>query len=441
LPSVGAEVVSAPRDYNPHLPILVLLLLTLNAEGAERAAPLAQPENLSLPPAESPAQPLAPSEQPASSPPASPVPERAGERGFDLLPLPVLTFNSDTGFGGGLVLSAHVYGKDYRPYRHGLTAQFFVTTSGFQGHYLTWDAPHLLGPVRLEAHLEFHKDLYAPYYGPGNHTFPGQSLNGPDRSFGYLNVWTWEWIRFRVKPLGDTRPLTLYAGYQYRYFWISPYASSVLAQQSPRGIHGGRDGSVFAGILWDRRDDEQNTRRGYLVQFGGRMARHGTASLFDYQGLTFGTRLFWSLGTPRLVLALRGEADHLWGDLPFWEWNQLGGISSIEGLGGLDTVRGVPRNRYGGNTKVLGNVELRWATVQIPWGPAPVEIGLLGFIDTGRVWQPGQPDGKFFDSNEWHSGTGGGLRIARRAAVIRADFGVDLETGRTGVYVAFGQLF
>jgi hypothetical protein len=422
------------------LPILILFLLTQTAEGAEYPAAQEQPQNLS-PPDESSAKPPESSEQATLSPPASPALEGPRKHGFDLLPLPVLTFNSDTGVGGGLVLSAHVYGKDFRPYQHGLTAQFFVTTTGYQGHYLTWDAPHLLGPVRLELHLEFHKDLYAPYYGPGNHTFPGQSLKGPDVVFGYLNVWTWEWIRFRIKPLGDGRPLTLYAGYQYRYLWITPYSGSVLEQQSPRGIGGGRNGSVFAGILWDTRDDEQNTRRGYLVQFGGRVAGPSTASLYSYQGVTFGTRLFWSLWTPRLVLALHGEADHLWGDVPFWEWNQLGGISSAEGLGGLDTLRGVARNRYGGNTKVFGNVELRWATVQIPWGSAPVEIGMLGFLDSGRVWQPGQPNGKFFDSMEWHSGAGGGLRIARRAAIIRADFGVDLETQRTGIYVAFGQLF
>ncbi len=314
----------------------------------------------------------------------------AKDSGFDLVPIPVASFNSDTGFGVGLVVLAYIYAKDYRPYQHGLTAQFFATTTGFQGHYITWDAPHLLGPVRVEARLEFHKDLYAPYYGPGNHTFPGQFLNGPDRFFGHENVWTSDWLRFRIKPLGDAAPLTLYAGYQYRYFWITPYPGSSLAQESPNGVTGGRNGAVFAGLLWDTRDDEQNTHSGFLVQAAGRMARHQTGSQFSYQGVTFGTRIFFSLWTPRLVLALHGEADHLWGDVPFWEWNQLGGIASVEGLGGLDTVRGVPRNRYGGNTKVLGNVELRWAAVEIPWGPAPLQIGLSGFYDTGRVWQPGQ---------------------------------------------------
>jgi hypothetical protein len=91
----------------------------------------------------------------------------------------------------------------------------------------------------------------------GNNTFPGQALEGPDRFFGYLNVWTWDWVPFRIKPLGDDTPLTLYAGYQYRYLWITPYEGSNLAQEAPRGINGGRNGSVTAGILFDTRDDEQ----------------------------------------------------------------------------------------------------------------------------------------------------------------------------------------
>ena len=339
------------------------------------------------------------------------------------------------------MLLAYFYAKDYRPYQHGLTAQFFATTTGFQGHYITWDAPHLLGPVRVEARVEFHKDPYAPYYGPGNHTYPGQFLNGADKFFGYKSTWTSDWVRFRIKPLGDNAPLTVYAGYQYRYFWISPYPGSTLDLERPNGVNGGRNGAALAGLLFDTRDDEQNTHSGVLVQVAGRMARHWTGSLDSYQGVTAGTRLFFSLWTPRLVLALHGEADHLWGDVPFWEWNQIGGISMVEGLGGLDTIRGVPRNRYGGNTKVLGNVELRWAMVEIPWGPAPLQIGLSGFLDTGRVWHPGQPNGQFFDAAEWHNGAGGGLRLMRRAAVIRADFGFDLDTKRTGIYVAFGQLF
>ncbi len=192
----------------------------------------------------------------------------AKDSGFDFIPVPIAAFNSDTGFGLGVVLLAYIYGKDYRPYRFGITAQFLATTTGFQGHYIAFDAPHLIGPVRVEARFEFHKDLYAPYYGPGNHTFPGESLEGPDKFFGYLNVWTSDWVRLRVKPLGDAAPFTVYAGYEYRYHWVTPYADSVLARERPTGIGGGRNGKFFGGLLWDTRDDEQNAHSGFLVQVG-----------------------------------------------------------------------------------------------------------------------------------------------------------------------------
>ena len=138
-------------------------------------------------------------------PEPAPTESEARDHGVDFIPLPAVTFNSDTGFGLGAVLQLFVYAKDHRPYAHGITAQFFATTTGFQGHYITWDAPRLLGPVRVEAHAEYHRDPYAPYYGPGNNTFPGQVLEGPDRFFGYINGWTWDWIRFRIKPLGRHR--------------------------------------------------------------------------------------------------------------------------------------------------------------------------------------------------------------------------------------------
>ena len=137
-----------------------------------------------------------------------------------------------------------MYAKDYRPYQYGFTGQFFATTTGFQGHYIALDAPHLLGPVRVEARFEFHKDLYAPYYGPGNHTFPGQSLRARTASSGTRTSGPRTGSASAIKPLGDAAPFTLYAGYQYRYLWVTPYAGSGLALERPTGIGGGRNGKL-----------------------------------------------------------------------------------------------------------------------------------------------------------------------------------------------------
>src|SRR5262249_49077267 len=144
-----------------HVHVLVALLLAQGgapppAPEAEPAPALVRPEDFSLSePGGRERQGTLPSVSAIAPPDPEPRRGPSKDEGFDFVPVPVVTFNSDTGFGLGLVLLAYIYGKDFRPYRHGLTAQFFATTTGFQGHYITWDAPHLLGPVRVQAHLEF----------------------------------------------------------------------------------------------------------------------------------------------------------------------------------------------------------------------------------------------------------------------------------------------
>ena len=58
--------------------------------------------------------------------------------------------------------------------------------------------------------------------------------------------------------------------------------------------------------------------------------------------------------------------------------------------------------RYAGDASLYGTSELR-----IPLGTAklilPIDIGLLGFYDTGRVWYDGDSPGG------WHNVAGGGL--------------------------------
>jgi hypothetical protein len=40
-----------------------------------------------------------------------------------------------------------------------------------------------------------------------------------------------------------------------------------------------------------------------------------------------------------------------------------------------------------------------------------------------------------------HPGLGAGVRLARRAAVLRFDYALATETWRQGVYVTFGHMF
>ena len=108
--------------------------------------------------------------------------------------------------------------------------------------------------------------------------------------------------------------------------------------------------------------------------------------------------------------------DYQFGEVPFFEWGTVGGLSAAEGIGGQSSVRGVPRLRFGGNVKVFSNTELRFYVWDFPllgqrtrvgghrrgWfggqvrgdqGASAVEYGLLvaliAVIVAGTVWALG----------------------------------------------------
>ena len=95
------------------------------------------------------------------------------------------------------------------------------------------------------------------------------------------------------------------------------------------------------------------------------------------------------------VLALRGGGRKVWGDAPF---------NDAAFLGGVDTLTGVAPQRYAGDASVFGNSELRIPVWSVrTW--LPLDFGILGFADAGRVYVDGRSPGG------WHSVTGGGIWV------------------------------
>lgn len=98
----------------------------------------------------------------------------------------------------------------------------------------------------------------------------------------------------------------------------------------------------------------------------------------------------------RFSLAIRAGAATITGTPEFYQLNTIGGGSSL---------RGFRRNRFYGKTSFYNGNELRWIT-DIRSYYYNGKIGLIAFVDDGRVWQPGEV------SDKWHIGYGGGLMIA-----------------------------
>ncbi|HLL02684.1 MAG TPA: BamA/TamA family outer membrane protein [Myxococcaceae bacterium] len=357
--------------------------------------------------------------------------------GMDAIALPVLNFNSDFGVGYGAVGGMYLYGEGHTPYQHGLGAMVYFTNRGIQNHYLRYDGPGLLGPLRVEARFEYRREFYSPFYGAGNRSAPDFHGRENDEQYNYEKGSPGAWVRLRWHPLGEPHPLQTYVGYSWRHTRVEPYQRSMLAQLEPVGIDGGTTGQVLAGALWDTRDHETDPTTGGVEEVALRLSSGATISDYRYMGVTLSERRYFRLSS-RVTFAQRLSLDMLFGEVPFFEWSAAGGVLYTEGVGGMSSVRGVERNRFAGNIKVFSNSELRVHALEKRILGQPMKLGVTGFLDVGRVWHPGVQDGPW---HQWHPGVGAGLRVSRRAAVIRVDWALSTETGGQRFYMNFGHMF
>lgn len=364
--------------------------------------------------------------------------EARKESGADALGVPLLSYNTDLGVGFGAVGGAYFYSPGYAPYRHGVAAQAFATTGGVQHHWLRYDGPSFVRGARVEARVEYRRELFAPYYGAGNLSSPEIVELGHDRRYSFDWLSAGAWMRIRGDPFGQGHPFHPFIGYAYHFNRIAAYPGSLLDDEQPEGMGGGSNGQVSTGVLWDTRDSEANASRGGLEELAVRASARPTGSRYDFGGITLSERRFFRIWGPRIVFAQRLTFDCLFGSVPFHELAHLGGLSAPEGIGGMSSVRGVPRNRFSGNLKAISNSELRFEFFGFSLFGQRTTLGGVGFFDVGRSWHPGAENGGLL---RWHPGAGTGVRLARRAAVVRVDYAVATESLRQALYLTFGQLF
>ena len=155
---------------------------------------------------------------------------------------------------------------------------------------------------------------------------------------------------------------------------------------------------------------------------------------------------YWSLGTPRLVLAHREGVDVQRGETPFFHQIVMGGSQWVD-IGGPLAMRGLPIGRYRGEATIYGDLELRWEATKFSLGRANFRMFTVPFVSAARVIQPGEKDTGLHP----HGGAGLGVRLLYNE-VFQARF--DVAAGREeyrstrgtierdwvpGIYLAFNM--
>jgi surface antigen Omp85-like protein len=300
------------------------------------------------------------------------------------------------GFGtGGLGLVPRVglrwtkYGFRHEPFstQVGLDAEY---STGVDGYRLS-----LLGDHRLETSRVHFTALgrmsdfeLVNFFGYGNRS-DGQNAEDTFR----VDQRQWQ-LRPAVAVSLGRRESDLSLGPVFQYSTTASNTGRVIATDQPYGYGNFAEAGVRVGLRYDGRDRPQGATRGFFVD----MSSSAFPAMWDvksaFSQLSGSAATYFKLNLPlHPVLALRGGGRKVWGDAPFHE---------AAFLGGVDTLTGTAPQRYAGDASVFGNSELRIPVASIR-SLLPIDIGVLGFADAGRVYVDGRSPGG------WHGVAGGGL--------------------------------
>jgi outer membrane protein assembly factor BamA len=383
--------------------------------------------------------------------------------------VPIVGGNTDQGVGGGILGSLAREEPEARPYRWRIQASavvLFATVAGrthprYQDYQLEWIVPELATVRRLRLAIKASlTDERLWWYGIGNASRfePTWRRFDPETERDAYLAAREAWQYRRTHANFELRTRNRLAGDAYLRFvhvvtWnrVQAGEDSTLIRDVTQGpqdvrqrLRGLGEYLVYTfepAFVVDSRNDEVDPTKGLFAEASVRIAPGGTRPFpFAYGGANATVRGFLPIAGDVVTLAVRGVADVLFGQAPFWELPRAGREYA---LGGPRGVRGVPAQRYAGMRKAFGNVEVRTRLgVVRPFG-AKLGIGVVAFVDVGRVWSDWSRtpslDG---DGIGLKYGVGGGLRVRwGESFVVRFDAAWSPDARPVGVYFDAGHAF
>lgn len=165
-------------------------------------------------------------------------------------------------------------------------------------------------------------------------------------------------------------------------------ADSLFAAEQGAGAAKTRRSSLTAGLVYDARNREVSPVRGSYHELSVEWAAPWLGASQTWARINAGARWFISLGTERVVAAIRVGGEAQLGDSPYFTLGQFGGIDAFDGFGGRMLGRGFYRRRFIGRYKVYGTPEFRFIPLEMLLGRYQIDLGVNVFSDLGGIWDP-----------------------------------------------------
>jgi len=325
-------------------------------------------------------------------------------------PLPYIYFNSDDGliFSLGVDFTFHSFDKKEFSSKHGLrftgsTSESISLTYSGRFHQFVGDLDLLIdgfydNPVR-----------FTYFYGSGN-----ESENNSNQNY----------YKTRYNSKGIS------AGLIFDFWKKSSSSLGIKYENNETAMN--TEGTIFEGgnifgtgkiniveaalkLEVDFRNHSTFPTSGtrFLVDLNNSIITNaGGKNYWQYSMFAEGFLSFRTLLPFTLGLRFGGGDSH--GEVPFYKQLSLGQNTFLNGY---------RSNRFSGESMLFFQSVLRMNLLGINNAPVPLQIGLLGFFNSGRIFQTGER------SDKWHNGYGFGIFIIplREDFTIQATFGFSEE--------------
>lgn len=305
--------------------------------------------------------------------------------------VPAIGYATDDGFLIGLKETYTVKGFNGNPYKqiHKLTGSYFAAyNSGEISYQGTFANIYPKTNLQIEAYYTGPK-FSNNFFGYGNQTVNPEDIYGRDYN--------------RAR----TRQMSLKAGPTMKFMKINAIYESFEVEDTP-GRYFTTDNfneNLFknqqyiggeAAIGYRNRDAEDFATAGLFAYILGGYKSNINDSKNHFSYLASKIGFDQKLNNPgSLVLQSTIAAKVIFGD----DFNFYHAAS----IGGDNGLRGFRNERFSGNSYLYQSSNVKLRISKLRTGFLPVDFGIYGGFDCGRVWTDGE------DSNKWHISQGGGL--------------------------------
>jgi outer membrane protein assembly factor BamA len=202
---------------------------------------------------------------------------------------------------------------------------------------------------------------------------------------------------------------------------------SSIEPLTPTVCAGGWINYLIAVMIWENRDSEFDPHRGNRAELELRMAPELISS-YGMASARLELRQYFYLFN-WLTIANRLETRHAAGDVPYWELSAIGGENSL---------RGYPLNRFLGNSSIAYTLEVRGWFLKFP-ELENLKFGGHLFTDAGRVFTGSDDLDDLFNGYKQTVGFGGAMSVFHPDLILRGEIGFSEEVSR--IYIGVGYLF